>query len=131
MRLGSNRGVLRGTVIIVWWRYNLSVEEQGRSSRGGDQIPIDVVEFLAMAVAVYILAVARGDRPAIRGEPVFMRGDGVSEITRVTGAGGLATFALCLCMLMRGCWGVGDGCGLAFGIATHSWHREHSGQWNI
>ena len=72
----------------IWWRYDLSVDEQQRSSArttraSHNKLSINRLELLAMVVTAYVMVVVKEDRPSVAGEPVLMRGDSSSAVTWV------------------------------------------------
>ena len=77
----------------VWWRYDLSVDEQQRSSAhttcaSHNKLSINLLELLAMVVTAYVMVVVKEDRPSVAGEPVLMRGDSSSAVSWVNRCGG-------------------------------------------
>lgn len=77
----------------VWWRYDLSVDEQCRLSKDTtcalhNKLSINLLELLAMVVTAYVMVVVKGDLPTVNGEPVLMRGDSSSAVTWVNRCGG-------------------------------------------
>ena len=77
----------------VWWRYDLSVDEQQRSSEqttcaSHNKLSINLLELLAMVVTAYVMVVVKEDRPSVAGEPVLMRRDSSSAVTWVNRCGG-------------------------------------------
>ena len=77
----------------TWWRYDLSHEEQSRADivaacAKHNKLSINLLELLAMVVTAYVMVAVKGDRPAVHGEPVLMRGDSMSAVTWVNRCGG-------------------------------------------
>ena len=76
----------------VWWWYDLSIDEQQRSSEhttcaSHNKLSNNLLELLAMVVTAYV-KVVKEDRPSIAGEPVLMRGDSLSAVSWVNRCGG-------------------------------------------
>ena len=67
----------------MWWRFDLDRDAKSRLSgyvKGHNDLSINALELLGMAITAWALVVGAGSRPRFGGESVLMLGDNMAAV---------------------------------------------------